>query len=102
MKLITKEIEGQFAKVGEQDIPDPLVILRLFDPYGSYTGYFTSYNKAARVLFGYVTGLQENELGYSSLDEIEALRFLGSPRIERDINFTPCKLSECHKTYGFD
>jgi len=46
--------------------------------------------------------LADNELGYTSIAEVKALQFMGIPRIERDINFTPCKLSECRKTYGFN
>lgn len=100
--LITKEQEKLLAKLGEQDVADPTVVVRWFDPYSSYTYYVTAYYPKEGNVFGYVVGLAENELGYTSIAEVKALQFLGILRIERDINFTPCKLSECRKIYGFN
>ncbi len=93
MKLLTKEILKKFEAVGEQDIPDPLVVCKFFDPCGSWTWYATAYNPADRVFFGMVHG-DEHELGYFSLDELESVRGPLGLGIERDLHFTPKRLSE--------
>lgn len=72
MKLITKTLEKRFAELGDQDIPNPIVVAKLFG--GSATWLITSYNSVDRVGFGYVKGLGSDELGYFSMDELESLR----------------------------
>jgi hypothetical protein len=57
----------------------------------------TEYDPAQRLCFGFVIGL-DHELGYFSLDELEAVRGpMGLP-IERDLYFTPCPLSRCQRS----
>jgi hypothetical protein len=42
MKLMTKEIEARFAKVGKQEnVKDPIVICKFFNPTGAGTWYAT-------------------------------------------------------------
>ena len=94
MKLMTKELEALFAKTGRQDIPDPLVIAKLFDPSGSWTYYVTEYYPEDRTIFGWVDGVSDPELGYASLAEIESVKNRFGLGMERDLHFRPCRLSE--------
>lgn len=80
----------------QENEKDPLIVAKLFDAYGSGTWYLTEYNPEDRLAFGYVAGLFEDEWGYVSVEELEAVKHsaLGVPRIERDLYFTQAKFSE--------
>ena len=95
MKLITKEIEAQFARIGRQDIPDPIVVAKFFNPCGSGTWHATEYDSENRICFGYVTGLGYDEWGDFSIEELEALKCtpLNLP-IERDLYCGEKNISE--------
>lgn len=88
LKLLTKEIEKKLPKLysNENKKPeDTLVVVKFFDPMGSFTWYATEYD-GKDTFFGYVRGF-ENELGYFTLSELESVgqnRMLG---IERDRHF---------------
>jgi hypothetical protein len=73
MKLITKEIEAQFTKIGCQDIPDPIVVAKYFNPCGAGTWYATEYDPQNKNCFGFVTGLGYHEWGSFSLEELESV-----------------------------
>lgn len=96
MKLLTKAILKRFEQVGEQDIPDPIVITKFFGG-GRATWFATAYKPETRVFFGYVSlfGDHNDEWGYFSLDELKTIKFppfgLG---IERDMYWTETKASE--------
>ena len=92
MKLLTKELLEKFAKVGRQeDIKDPLVIAKFFNPTGAGTWYATEYDQSDRIFFGYVSifGDWNDEWGSFSLDELESFRGQFGLGIERDIYFEP-------------
>jgi Protein of unknown function (DUF2958) len=89
---------------------DPFVVVKYFDPVGSWTWYATEGSpvdedgymdtdkpKVDYLFFGLVVGF-EPELGYFSLHELktakEGLRGLSALPIERDISFRPRRLSE--------
>lgn len=57
--------------------------LKVFDPCSSWTWYATEYDPQERLFFGLVVGLEE-ELGYFSLDELEAARNRMGLPLERD------------------
>ena len=93
--------------------PDPLVVCKFFDPVGSWTwyategspvdedGYYdTDKEKVDYLFFGLVVGF-EKELGYFSLTELqtlkEGMRGLRALPIERDVYFTPTRLSEVRR-----
>lgn len=88
MKLITKEIQRKLPPLyaneskQPQDVP---VVLKLFNPYGSGTWYITEASVEGDdvVMFG-LCSIQEAELGYVSLNELQSLRKFGRPQIERD------------------
>ncbi len=96
IKLISEELEYEFFKTGTQeDVSDPMVIAKFFNPSGAETWYAIAYNEDENICFGYVAGLGYDELGYFSIDELEsAIIPPFGLRIERDLYFTPCLLSE--------
>ena len=103
MKLLTKAILSKLPKLyATEDVAmdDKIVQVKFFNPYGSGTWLITEYDPEERLAFGYCQ-IQEPEWGYVSLDELESLMFLGRPRIERDIYFTPKKFSECVNEDGW-
>lgn len=88
MKLLTKEITKKLPELysNEDKKPEDVkVIVKFFDPMGSFTWYATEFD-GKDTFFGYVRG-HCNELGYFSLSELESIgkqRMLG---IERDRHF---------------
>ena len=96
MKLMTKELEERFEMVGSQeDIKDPLVIAKYFNPTGAGTWYATEYNPKERLFFGYVSifGDWNDEWGYFSLDELEGFKGQLGLGIERDLFFVEKRAS---------
>jgi len=93
MKLLTKELEEKFKKVGTAK-EDPLVIAKFFTPMSNWTWYAISYVSKTKIFFGYVCGM-ENEFGYFSLQELEEINKDKSTiqNVERDIWFEPDRLS---------
>lgn len=109
MKLLPKEIEESLPKLGSTATEkNPLVMVKFFDPYGFWVWYVIEGSRLEEgdaiildgqeypndvLLFGLVKGF-ENELGEFSLTELELLKTRwGTPRIERDLNFEPIRLS---------
>jgi len=103
------------ALYSQEQEPDPLVVCKFFDPVGSWTwypyegspvdedGYYdTNKPKVDYVFFGLVVGF-EKELGYFSLHELqtlkEGLRGLRALPIERDVWFSPTRLSAVRRQY---
>ncbi len=100
MKLMTKELEDRFAKVGSQDdVADPLIVAKFFNPCGAGTWYATEYDPATRLFFGYVSifGDHNDEWGSFSLEELEAFRGPLGIGIERDRYFGEKRASEVIK-----
>ena len=96
MKLMTKELKERFEMVGSQeDIKDPLVIAKYFNPTGAGTWYATEYNPEERLFFGYVSifGDWNDEWGYFSLDELEKFKGQFGLGIERDLFFVETRAS---------
>jgi len=56
--------------------------------------FLTEYDPAEKIAFGYVMGLACDELGYTSLTELESLERPFGLTIERDLYFHPAKLSK--------
>jgi len=93
MKLLTKEIETKLPKLYSQEEKEPKdvkVIVKFFDPTGSWTWYATEGEQQENgdwLFFGLVDGF-EKELGYFTLSQLlsakEGVRGLQSLPIERD------------------
>ena len=97
MKLMTKTLEKRFAQVGSQEqVKDPLIIAKFFNPTGAGTWYATEYDPETRIFFGYVSifGDWNDEWGSFSLDELESYRGRLGLGIERDLYFQPKTLEE--------
>lgn len=97
MQLMTKQLQAEFAKHGDQDIPNPLIVAKYFNPVGSATWYAISYDKPTNTIFCYCTGMDYDELGYTSLDELEEIDTGCGIGIERDLYFTPLHLDDIKK-----
>jgi len=94
MKLLTRALLSTIPKMRSQEnVKDPLAVVKFFNPSGSGTWYVLEYD-GVDTFFGYVKGLQEDELGYFSLSELAAFRGPYGLGIERDLYFHPTKLSE--------
>jgi hypothetical protein len=96
MKLMTKALEQSFLQIGRKEFEaDKLVVAKYFLPGHSATWYATEYDPIQKIFLGYVVGLQEDEWGYFSLEELESVR---SPQfnlaIERDLYCGEKRLSE--------
>ena len=84
------------------DIPDlyetegqanPLCHIKLFTPDANFTWYIIELSKSdMNTCYGYVQGL-ENELGYFTLEELEAIHGPLGLAVERDLSFKPILLS---------
>jgi len=104
MKLLTKEILNKLPALYATEsvsLADKLIILKLFTPWSSFTWYIAEYNPETGIMFGYATGGYENEWGYISLPELEAIRGPAGLKIERDKWFVPIKFSELKQKKGF-
>ena len=89
MKLLTKEIREQLPFLyTNEDVADPIAIVKFFTPFSNWTWYATEFD-GKDTFFGLVDGF-DRELGYFSLSELEGM---GS-KIERDLYFKPVPLSE--------
>lgn len=98
MKLLTQELKKQLPPLYSQEhVEDPLVICKFFTPDSNWTWYAYEFD-GQDLFFGLVYGF-EREFGYFTLHELEEARGpLGLP-IERDLHFTPKKLSEVKKLH---
>lgn len=101
MQLLTEEIISVLPALYEQENEkDPMVYVKFFDPTGSWTWYATEGEEMDNgdfLFFGFVVGF-EAELGYFTLSQLETAKSqctgIQALPIERDLYFTPCRLSE--------
>lgn len=87
MKLLTKADLRRLPPLYSQEKKDPRAVrvpIKFFNPTGSGSWFATEYDPTDRLFFGYVTGLAVDELGYFSLDELQAFRGRAGLGIERD------------------
>jgi hypothetical protein len=87
VKLLTKQLEKRFVKVGSQaDSKDPLVIAKFFNPCGAGTWYATEYDPTTKIFFGFVSifGDWNDEWGSFSLEELESYKGTLGIGLERD------------------
>ena len=87
MMLITKEIANKLPTLysnEEATSNDVKVPLKLFNPCGAQTWFITEMDPETGLMFGYVTGMGFDELGYVDLNELKAVRLPLGLTIERD------------------
>lgn len=97
MKLLTKELLERFNQIGRQEeVKDPLVVAKFFNPTGAGTWYATEYEPESKMFFGYVSifGDWNDEWGYFSLEELESLKGPFGLGIERDLYFVSKPFSQ--------
>ena len=107
MQLLTDEIKNKLpALYAQENEKDPMVYIKFFDPTGSWTWYAMEGEETENgdfLFFGYAIGF-EAELGYFLLSQLETakegLTGIRALSIERDLYFTPCKLSEVKKMHS--
>ena len=96
-ELLPKEIETVIPKLYTQEqVDDPTVYLKFFDPSGSWTWFATEGERQSDgdfLFFGRVDGF-EKEFGYFSLRELQSVKGRFGLGIERDLWFKPVPLSE--------
>lgn len=73
---------------------DAVAQVKFFTPWTGWSWYASEYDPADRLFFGIVVG-QERELGYFSLDELQAISGPGGLSIERDLYWKPRPLKDC-------
>ena len=109
MQLLTSEIReklpGLYAQENEKD---PMVYVKFFDPTGSWTWFATEGEETDNgdfLFFGLVIGF-DSELGYFTLSQLKHAKDkcigLQALPIERDLYFTPCRLSEVKKQHAIE
>jgi len=97
MKLLTKELEKRFAKIGSQEKEeDPIVVAKFFNAGGAGTWWATEYNPKEKIFFGYASifGDHNDEWGLFSLAELESVKGFGGLGIERDLHCGEKRISE--------
>ncbi len=95
MELFPEEVRRQLPPLYSQEHePDPMVICKFFHPLSQWTWYAYEGSPEGTdfIFFGWVYG-DFPELGYFSLHELESVSVMGLG-IERDLQFTPTRLSE--------
>lgn len=99
MQLLTKEITTKLpALYTQENEEDPMVICKFFAVWTSWTWYAIEFD-GKDLFFGYVIG-HEAELGYFSLSELQNVKSPMGLKIERDLYFGSCRLSEIKKMHG--
>lgn len=94
MQLMTEEVQARLPPIGSQDeVADPVVQVKFFNPVGSWTWYAYEYDPASGRFFGFVVGIEE-ELGSFYLAELQDYKGAFGLGIERDLGFRPTPLSK--------
>lgn len=97
MQLLTKGLVQRFKKIGRQEnVTDPVVVAKFFNPTGAGTWYATEYDPEEKMFFGYVSifGDWNDEWGSFSLDELQNYRGKFGLGIERDLHFDEKPISQ--------
>lgn len=96
MQLITKALRKQLPPIGATaEESDPMVLCHFFFPDFHWDWYGIEFD-GADIFFGFVNG-DFPELGSFSLNELKEVRGCLGLGLERDLYFTPCRLSELKK-----
>ena len=97
MQLMTEEIKKKASKFpfGSQDGKglEAEIIVKFFDPTGSWTWYATEYDPENKIFMGHVVG-HDNEFGSFSLTELESVKGRFGLGIERDKHFLNKKVKD--------
>ena len=91
MKLITKEIEGLFKKIGRQEkVDDPIVVVKFFNPTGPGTWYATELiyliRRKAEGVESEIVEVEASKIDQSKDYEVVDMMFFGYVSIFGDHN----------------
>lgn len=93
MKLLTDEIRTRLPALrATEHEPDPIAQVKFFAPWLDWVWYVTEFD-GEDVFFGLVKGFAR-EWGHFNLAELESLRGPWGSRVERDLLFTPTRISQ--------
>ena len=82
---------------------DPMVHLRFFNPIGSESWHLIEHDPEEHLAYGWDNlGHGHSELGYFSITELEAIELPLGQKIERDLHFKPCRLSQVKSQLSHD
>jgi hypothetical protein len=96
MKLITSAIRAATPKLYANEgkpLSEHIITAKFFTPWARWTWYMTELDEDDDYAFGYVVGL-DAELGYFSIQELEAQCGPGGMTIKRDLHFRQHTLAE--------
>lgn len=77
--------------------PNPVAVVKLFNPTGQGTWYIAAYDPETRVAYG-AAHLFEFEYGSIGMEELVTYRGRFGLPIERDLCWTPRSLSQCESS----
>ena len=108
MQLLTEELRKKLpALYSQENEKDPMVYIKYFDPVGSWTWYVTEGEERDGnfLFFGFIIGF-DAELGYFTLNQLKTakkgLTGIQALPIERDLYFTPCRLSKVKDQHNIE
>jgi len=93
MKLLTKEIQKKLHPLASTDADgwNAIAQVKFFSIASEWRWFATEFD-GEDTFFGLVQGF-DTELGYFSLKELQSVKWMGVPAIERDLSFQPQTLS---------
>jgi len=109
MKLLTKTLQKQLPPLySQEEVEDPIVRAKFFNPCGAATWWITEGSWQGEpengnpgedyTMFGLCDlGMGFPELGYVSMNELQAVKGPLGIGIERDLYWTPKSLSAVHE-----
>jgi len=98
VKLMTRELRRRIPPLySAEKQADRTVHAKFFTPDSNWTWYVLEFD-GKDTFFGLVYGL-ETELGYFSLSEISTVAGPLGLKVERDLYFEPCPLSQVRHAY---
>jgi hypothetical protein len=95
-EMLPAEIREKLPPLySQENNKDPIVYLKLFAPFNQWTWFITEGEQQGDdfIFFGYVIG-HEKEWGYTSMNELLAVKGPADLYIERDEYFTPKPASQ--------
>ncbi|MDE2026476.1 MAG: DUF2958 domain-containing protein [Patescibacteria group bacterium] len=109
MILLTEALKKTLPPLySQENETDPMVYIKYFDPTGSWTWYVLegeAKENGDYLFFGFVVG-DFPELGYFTFTELQTAKIhctgIKALPLERDLYFTPCRLSEVKKMHGIE
>jgi len=93
IEKIVKERTKKYPLSSQEDTPlnKKVVLVKLFNAFGSWNWYITEYEPEQKIAFGYVEWLVSDpicdEWGSFSITELSQYSFLWCPAIEVDLHF---------------